>query len=60
MNEHVQHFRQGEYNRVLDKYNAREKGLSYSECVNILIDAGASYEHKLKMERMFIFTIKTI
>ena len=44
MNEHIQHFRQGEYNRVLDKCNARKKDLSYSECVNILIDAGASYE----------------
>lgn len=44
MNERIQHFTQGEYTRILDKYNAREKGLSHSQCEKILIDAGASYE----------------
>jgi len=44
MNEHIQHFKQGEYTRILDKNNAREKGLSYSKCERILIDAGASHE----------------
>jgi len=44
MNERIQHFKQSEYTRILDKYNAHEKGLSYSQCEKILIDAGASYE----------------
>lgn len=44
MNERIQYFKQGEYTRLLDKSNAREKGLSYSQCEKILIDAGASYE----------------
>jgi len=44
MNERIQHFKQSKYTRILDKYNAHEKGLSYSQCEKILIDAGASYE----------------
>ena len=44
MNERIQHFKQDEYTRILDKNNACEKGLSYSKCERILIDAGVSYE----------------
>ena len=44
MNERIQPFKQDEYTRILDKYHAREKGLTYSKCERILIDAGASHE----------------
>jgi len=41
MNERIQHFKQGEYTRILDQHNARARGLSHSECEGILVDAGA-------------------
>jgi len=40
----IQRFSQNEYNRVLDKHSAGVKGLSQTECENILIKYGASYE----------------
>jgi hypothetical protein len=40
----IQRFSQNEYNRVLDEHSARVKGLSQSECEDILINHGASYE----------------
>ncbi len=44
MNDQIQYFGQIEYSRILDLKNARSRGLSQTECVMILIDAGASYE----------------
>ena len=44
MIEQIRCFEQNEYSRVLNLKNARSKGLSQTECVRILIDAGATYE----------------
>lgn len=44
MAKHIQRFSQNEYNRVLNEYSAGVKGLSQTECEDILIKHGASYE----------------
>lgn len=44
MNDKIQYFAQAEYSRILNLNNARERGLSQSECVRILVKAGASYK----------------
>lgn len=40
----IQSYSQKEYNRVLDEHSARSIRLSHTECENILIKYGASYE----------------
>lgn len=40
----IKRFSQDEYNRILNSYSAKAKALSQTECENILMRAGASYE----------------
>ena len=44
MKEQIQYYGQSEYSRILDKNNARNKRLTQTECEDILMNAGASYE----------------
>lgn len=43
MKDHIQHFGQDEYSRILDQNNAHAIGLSQAKCIRILMDAGADY-----------------
>lgn len=40
----IQRFSQDEYNKILDGQSAKSAGLSQTDCQNILIEHGASYE----------------
>lgn len=40
----IEHFSQVEYNRILDSFSARAKGLGQVKCEDILIKNGASQE----------------
>lgn len=44
MNDQLHFYGQDEYSRILDKNNARIRGLSQTDCEKILMDAGASYD----------------
>ncbi|HCY87501.1 MAG TPA: hypothetical protein DHV36_20370 [Desulfobacteraceae bacterium] len=40
----IKTFSQKEYSRILDLYHARTNGLSQTECEDILVQEGASYQ----------------
>jgi hypothetical protein len=41
---HIQRYSQSEYNRVLNDHSAKIEGLSQTDCEDILVKHGASYE----------------
>ena len=44
MGKSIQRFSQNEYNRILDEHLAKSKELSQTDCQDILVKHGASYE----------------
>ena len=51
----IRRLSQNEYNRVLDEHSARVKGLSQTECEDILIRHGATYGQAKNGSYVYIY-----